>query len=461
MQLPQLFIERMRRCRSEQDFERFMASYELPLRRGVRVNTAKIDVARFLEAFQLPLTPSPFAEDSFYLDEEHKAGADPLFHAGAYYMQEPSASSAVTVLAPQAGERVLDMCAAPGGKSTQIAAALDGKGLLWSNEYVKTRARILEQNIERMGVKNAVVSNIDTRILADKLAGFFDAVLVDAPCSGEGMFRKEPDALTHWSEENVRMCAKRQRDILLAAADALRPGGRLVYSTCTFAPEENECTVAWLLQNRPDLEPAPIEVAFGCEGLAADAVSPFDETVSFARYEQTACRRIFPYDGGEGHFIAAFRRREDAESGMTASYVYPRADAAAKDAQKLYADCFTDEMYGIPVTVGETVRLLPHGLPDLKGCGVLSAGVALAEIKKGRVEPCHAAFMAADAECCRRVVHLMPSDSLARAFLHGEEIPCDGENGYTAVAIAGVVCGFGKVSGGRLKNRYPKGLRLL
>lgn len=460
MVLPNKFVERMQLLLGD-NFGRFMDSYDAPLRRGVRVNTQKITAKALRAAFTAPLSPAPFAENSFYLDAEHKAGADPLFHAGAYYMQEPSAASAVTVLNPKPGERILDLCAAPGGKSTQIAAYLKGEGLLWSNEYVKNRARILEQNIERMGVRNAVVSNAAVDQLSSRLSGFFDGVLVDAPCSGEGMFRKEPDALTGWSEENVHMCAARQREILLAATDMVRPGGRLIYSTCTFAPEENECTVAWLLAARPDLEPTDITVTFGQEGFAFEKAASFDKTVQKGRFSEKACRRIFPFDGGEGHFIAAFRRREDAQSGIPAPYVYPKADGAAKDAEKLYADCFADDIYGIPVTVGETVRLLPRELPDLKGCGVLSAGVALAEIKKGRVEPCHAVFMAAKSAGCRRLVSLTPNDPLARAFLHGEEIPCDGENGFTAVAIAGAVCGFGKVSGGRLKNRYPKGLRLL
>ena len=460
MQLPEVFVDRMRRLLGA-DVERFLGSYDLPLRRGVRANTLKTDQARLREAFGALLESAPFAQHSFYLDSPHKAGADPLFHAGAYYMQEPSAASAVTVLNPLKGERILDLCAAPGGKSTQIAAALQGDGLLWSNEYVKNRARILEQNIERMGVRNAVVSSADSAQLAQRLQGFFDGVLVDAPCSGEGMFRKEPEALTCWSEENVRMCAARQREILQNAADMVRPGGRLVYSTCTFAPEENECTVAWLLAARPDLEPLTVDVSFGCAGLPYETVAGFDETVQAGRYQPTACRRIFPYHGGEGHFIAAFRRREDAAGGVTLPYVYPSADAAVKDAQALYANCFTDEPYGVAVRMGDVVRLLPHGLPDLKGCGVLSAGVLLADIKKGRVEPCHAVYMAADAAACRRVVSLGKQDPLARAFLHGEEIPVTVDNGFTAVAIEGVVCGFGKVSGGRLKNRYPKGLRLL
>ena len=188
MELPAAFCRRMERLLGA-EYKRFFESYEKPLRRGVRVNLLKTDKERFLSLFPLPLVPSPFAADGFYLDAPHKAGGDPLFHAGAYYMQEPSASAAVTVLAPKSGERILDLCAAPGGKSTQIAAGLGGKGLLWSNEYVRARAHILGQNSERCGVRNAVLSSSDAETLARGLPAFFDAVLVDAPCSGEGMFR--------------------------------------------------------------------------------------------------------------------------------------------------------------------------------------------------------------------------------------------------------------------------------
>ncbi len=453
MQLPERFCERMKRLLGD-EYTAFIEKYDIPARRGVRVNTLKIAREEFLPAFSAPLTPSPFAAHSFYLDTPLKAGADPLFHAGAYYVQEPSASSAVTVLSPQKGERILDMCAAPGGKSTQIAAALGGTGLLWSNEYVRARARVLEQNMERCGVRNAVISNAAPADLGRRLPGFFDRVLVDAPCSGEGMFRKEPDALTGWSEEAVKMCADRQRDILLSAADTVRAGGVLVYSTCTFAPEENECTAVWFLHNRADFEPLPIEVSFGRAGFAFEQIAPFDNTLCEAgRYDPKACRRIFLSDGGEGHFIAAFRRRLDADTKAVPPFIYPQRDPNAKAAQALYADLFTDAMYGTPMTVGDTVRLLPAGLPDIRGCGVIAAGVPLAEVKKGRLEPAHGAFTAATSAACRRVAAFAPEDPMLRAFLHGEEIPFDGDNGYTAVAVAGTVCGFGKVSGGRLKNR--------
>ncbi len=459
MQLPAIFLQRMERMLGDA-YAQFCAAYENPLRRGVRVNTLKSKPETVANGFDTSLTASPFANNSFYLDAEHKAGADPLFHAGAYYMQEPSAASAVTVLSPQKGERILDMCAAPGGKSTQIAAALDGEGLLWSNEYVRNRVRPLQQNLERCGVRNAVVSNADSAVLAQGLIGFFDRVLVDAPCSGEGMFRKEPAALEGWSEEAVRMCAQRQREILSNAAQTVKENGVLVYSTCTFAVEENESTVMWFLNTHPDFEPLEIDVSFGMQGLSAQTVASLDPTAECARYNPKATRRIFPHHGGEGHFIAAFRRCT-APDGVTLPYAYPQDTKLRAQAEALYADCFTDEMYGIPVLLGDTIRLLPQGLPRLDGLGVVAAGVSLATVQKGRLEPTHSIFAAAHPNTCRRLLSLDSHDAAARAFLHGEELEFAGDKGYTAVAVGGAVCGFGKVSGGRLKNHYPKGLRLL
>jgi NOL1/NOP2/sun family putative RNA methylase len=455
--LPEIFVKRMKFILGE-DYTRFETAYALPLRRGVRVNTLKWSVEDCLTAFPCALEPSPFSPDSFYLNEPFKAGADPLHHAGGYYMQEPSASSAVTVLAPLPGDKVLDMCAAPGGKSTQIAGLLQGKGLLWSNEYVSGRARILQQNMERLGVRNGVVSNADSARLGEHLPGFFDKVLVDAPCSGEGMFRKEPVALADWSEQAVGMCAARQKEILHNAAKTVKAGGKLVYSTCTFAPEENEGVVAWFLDTHPDFEPEIIEVTFGAQGLPFEKVLPFVTDVTGERYDPCSCRRIFPFDGGEGHFIAAFRRKEDSVTGATQEYRYPAVDTAGK---ALFEDCFLNEVYGVPVRTGDFIRLLPHHLPDLSGCGVLSAGVQLAEVKKGRLEPCHGAFTAAKGEECRRRLELDADAPRLTAFLHGEQLDCAGENGFTAVTVKGLTCGFGKVSGGKLKNRYPKGLRLM
>jgi len=457
MRFPIEFEKRMQLLLHE-EYTAFLDGYQRPLRRGLRVNTNKIALTDFLSAFPHELSPSPFAANSFYLDEEHKAGSDPLHHAGAYYMQEPSASSAVEILDPHPGERVLDLCAAPGGKSTQIATALGNTGLLWSNEYVPARARILQQNLERWGVRNAVVSNQDTGILCDGLSEYFDAVLVDAPCSGEGMFRKEPQALSEWSLDNIHLCASRQDTILDNGAKAVRPGGRLVYSTCTFAPEENEGVVARFLENHPDFVLDPISVAWGCPGFSVERVRLFCPDIS-DDVDLTGCRRILPQHGGEGHFIARFHRL--GETFITDRTITPQINNTyASAATELYADCFTDTPGGILITTKEQIRLVPP-LPDCRGLGVLSAGVAVATICKNRLEPCHSIFMASRAEHCRRTLDFDPYDPLLAAFLHGEEIPCEGEKGWTAVCVAGIPVGFGKASGGRLKNRYPKGLRLL
>lgn len=456
MHLPPKFEERMRLLLQD-EYDAFMKGYDLPLRRGLRINSAKIDIDNFFKVFPHPLEGAPFSEECFYLDSPHKAGSDPLHHAGAYYMQEPSASSAVSILDPQPGEWILDLCAAPGGKSTQIAARIGENGLLWSNEYVASRAKILQQNLERCGVRNAIISNRDTAPLCQHLEGMFDAVLVDAPCSGEGMFRKEPQALTEWSENNILLCATRQQEILNNAAKAVKPGGRLVYSTCTFAPEENECVVAAFLNAHPDFTLLPIDVKWGRPGFNAERVQPF-ATDLVTEENLSYCRRIFPQHGGEGHFIALLQRDGDFTASHYSSYTPPAKDPYREEAAALYADCFTDTPEGEFVTFGDQVRLLPCSMPDCKGFG--SAGVAVASVCKNRLEPCHSIFIASRSEHCRRALHFNGHDPLLIAFLHGEEIPCD-EKGWTAVCVNGCVVGFGKASGGKLKNRYPKGLRLL
>ncbi len=455
--LPHAFVERMRRLLGD-GTDAFLNGYALPLRRGLRVNTLWCDTDAFLRSFPHPLEASPFADDAFYLDAPHKAGADPLHHAGAYYMQEPSASSAVTVLRPQKDEYILDLCAAPGGKSTQIAAALDGTGLLWCNEYIKNRAQILLQNLERLGVRNAVVSNADTAPLCKQLEGCFDAVLADVPCSGEGMFRKEEVALTQWSEALVTECAVRGEGILHNASLAVRDGGRIVYSTCTFAPEENELQIAHFLQTHPDFELLDCAVDFGRPAFSAAQLAPFEDVPHDLPLER--CRRIFPADGGEGHFIALLRKRGD---GARRTHPAPeiRPDDATRTAEDLWKDCFTCEPNGRFVRYGDTVRLVPRDLPTVSKLTVLSAGVPVGTVAKNRLEPHHALFASACPADCKRVVPLTLDDARTLAFLHGEEIAVDGDKGYALVTIEGVPCGFGKISGGVLKNKYPKGLRRL
>ncbi len=356
--------------------------------------------------------------------------------------------SAASVLCAQKGERVLDLCAAPGGKSTQLASALAGEGLLWSNEIVRSRANILLSNIERCGVSNAVVSCAEPEALCEALQGVFDKVLVDAPCSGEGMFRRDPEAFNEWSPEHSDACSVRQLKILESAKKALRPGGIMVYSTCTFSYEENEGVIEKFLEANPDFELIDCAEAFGRRTLGGKAC------------------RIYPMDGGEGHFAAKLRKKEDSFTHGASAY-YQTESTEDKKIPQLVKDFLADTFFDLSaysrlLLRGDEVYALPKFCPDLKGTGTIRAGVFVGTIKKNYFEPAHALFMAAKAENIKRIVNLSLQDPRLPRYLHGEEIPVEGNlKGYTAVAVEGIVTGFGKVSGGMLKNKYPKGLRIL
>ena len=429
-----------------ESFQEYQAALEKPCFRGLRVNPLKCSDEKVLSALPFPLQKTPFAEHSFYLPKEvPKLGSHPYHHAGAFYLQEPSACCAVSALSPQKGDKVLDLCAAPGaGKSTQIASMLGGEGLLWSNELVRNRALVLLSNIERMGIRNAVVSSCRPDVLCEGLAGFFDKVLVDAPCSGEGMFRKEEQARADWSLEHIAACAQRQLAILASAAEAVREGGILAYSTCTFSREENEEVVAAFLKNHPFvLEPIPD---------------------SFGRpaFGMPEARRVFPMDGGEGHFVARLRRTGPNERGP-APYRPAPEPMRGLGIDLLKELCgrlpLEDPGYSI-IRAGGQLLLLPPDLPDLRRLGVIRAGVPLADIKKGRVEPAHGFFMAAQPQEIVRMLDFPRDSREISAFLRGEELDVpEGWKGYAGVAVDGILTGFGKCSGGRLKNKYPKGLR--
>lgn len=440
MELPEKFCEAMKGMLGP-EWEACRQSLSRPPLRGVRLNPLKCGEAVLRASLPFAITPSPFSPLSFYGGAGERLGALPAHHAGMFYSQEPSASSAVTALSPRPGERVLDLCAAPGGKSTQIAALLEGRGLLWSNEVVRGRADALLSNLERLGVPNAVVSNARPQRLCTALAGWFDRVLVDAPCSGEGMFRRDPGAVAAWSPEHVEACAQRQRLILDSAAQAVRAGGVLVYSTCTFSRAENEDTCAAFLKSHPEFAAEPIPAAFGRPAL-----------------DGGPARRIFPMDGGEGHFVARFRRVAGPPGQKISPFTGEDTGRARQQARALYQELFHGEP-GPTAAIGGRVLLLPPGLPDLTGLHVLRAGAELAQCRANRLEPAHGVFMSRAKADCLRALDFPPDSPQLLAFLRGEEIDCP-EKGYTAVCVGGVVTGFGKASNGRLKNRYPKGLRL-
>lgn len=441
--LPQDFLNRMQTLLPA-DFDAFLQCFAKPGFRGIRWNPLKCTLDTLRNNLPFVIEPSPFSPLSFYIPQNvERIGSLPLHHGGAFYVQEPSASSAVTVLAPQPGDRVLDLCAAPGGKSTQIAALLEGKGLLWSNEYVKNRANILLSNVERMGISNAIVSSCHPEQLCDQLAGYFDKVLVDAPCSGEGMFLHDDGAIAAWSQAHVESCAVRQQSILDSAAKAVAPGGILVYSTCTYAEEENESVVLQFLATHPEFELVDSGVAFGRAS---------------AKLPQT--RRIFPMDGGDGHFVAKLQK-QDGNSYHGGVFVPSvKKNEGARQGEALYHTLCVDDHCPVIFQSGDYLYLLPEQLPDFQNLHILRAGVQLGICKKNRIEPAHHFYMAAKPEMLRQIISLSSSDNAVQQYLRGEEIECDGSyKGYVGVCVDGVTLGFGKCSGGKLKNHYPKGLR--
>lgn len=441
LSLPEEFLKRMSAMLGT-EYPGFLEGYRRPAVRGCHLNTLKCTQEKLCRGLPFPVEPSPFSAAGYIFPQDaERVGRLPLHHAGAFYVQEPSASAPVTVLDPQPGERILDLCAAPGGKSAQIASALAGKGVLWSNEIVRSRASVLSSNLERLGVQNAVVSCCHPEKLCGSLVGYFDRVLVDAPCSGEGMFRRSEEAVQDWSPAHVAACAERQGLILNCAAGALRQNGILVYSTCTFSKEENEDVVTNFLASHEDFALENCGMSFGRPGLLPET------------------RRIYPMDGGEGQFMARLRRLS-APEGTPAERGHRNP---SREGEGFFRTIFRSEPRNSIERDRDILFLVPDFLPETKDLGVLRIGVPLGTLRGGRVEPAHGLFMAAEAGDFRREFsYPLDSPELA-AFLRGEELVCPDEtfSGYCAVLADGIPTGFGKCSGGRIKNHYPKGLRNL
>lgn len=427
--LPEAFLNRIKNQLGA-EYPDFLNSLERPRAVALRFNPLKG------ERPTLPFVgePVPWEKQGFYYDPQARPGLHPYHEAGVYYLQEASAMAPVAMLNVQPGERVCDLCAAPGGKSTQIAGYLQGKGMLLCNEIHPTRAKILSRNVERLGIANALVTNERPSRLAEKLPEFFDRVLVDAPCSGEGMFRKEEAAVTDWSQETVEMCADRQLEILESAARLLRCGGRLVYSTCTFAPEENEQVVAAFLQTHPEFEPERVDAPWFAPG----------ENCTF---------RLWPHKLlGEGHFLAVLRKNGEAAA--------QRKACAGEKLPKQWLDFAKEQHISLPdgkaVLFGSGLYWAPPELPDLSGIKVLRTGLELGEVKKDRFVPAHA--LALWLKGCVRCVSFPFDSTEIRSYLHGETLPSD-IKGWCLVQVDGYSIGWGKGDGRVLKNHYPKGLR--
>ncbi len=540
--LPEAFRKRMQ-LQLGTEYEAFAESLEGERYRALRVNPLKGGESpseareRFLAVSPWRLEQVPWEADGFYYapagpggktcqkaegfdgklcpkEEDAQApegpGRHPYHEAGVYYIQEPSAMAPVAFLGAEPGEKVLDLCAAPGGKSTQIAGRMQGKGLLVSNEIHPQRARILSENVERLGIRNCLVLNETPQRLAEVFPGYFDRVLVDAPCSGEGMFRKNENAGEEWSPENVEQCAARQDGILDCAVAMLRPGGRLVYSTCTFAPQEDEGSVSRLLRRHPEmkiLDPAQClagsgraEAAGSGESHAAQRAEAAgsgeshaaqraddpgvrermnvwgfasgradwieDEEAPVSGIENTL--RLWPHRlRGEGHYLAALQKGGIQTAGEVRSLYGTERGIPEKDCREYLdfaADTLTGKPEGIYLRFGEQLYLAPGDMPALKGLHVLRPGLHLGTLKKNRFEPSHALALALSPKEARRCCPVdgpkaQEGHTAAETYLKGQTFPFAGEKGWYLITVDGYSLGWGKLAGGIMKNHYPKGLR--
>lgn len=459
MNLPIEFEKKMKAFLGN-EWDDFLYSYDNNRFQALRFNTLKVqspeERMRILKVLGIsPDKKVSWANEAYYFDENVRPGKHPYHEMGLYYIQEPSAMSAAALLAPKPGMRVLDLCAAPGGKSTQLATYLGDSGLLVSNEINTQRSRILSQNIERMGIKNAIVTNEDSFVLASHFPGFFNAIQVDAPCSGEGMFRKLPEAIEQWSPENVAICAARQKEILDNAAVMLKPGGTIVYSTCTFSKEENEDVIECFLERHPDFTLEEME-------------------------------RFWPHKvDGEGHFVAKLVRRGCVDTDLKADRKTKKnknsknrknetKPALTKENMKLLSE-FLDETIledmaawiknSRLVMFGEQLYRLPDMEVDIKGLKVQRAGLHIGEFKKQRFEPSHSLALALKLSEAKNVVKLTCDNPQTIGFFNGQSVMLSDEQaaeckkGWALVCVDGYPAGWGKVNGAQVKNHYPKGLR--
>jgi 16S rRNA C967 or C1407 C5-methylase (RsmB/RsmF family)/NOL1/NOP2/fmu family ribosome biogenesis protein len=482
--LPEAFCQRVKNQLGPEGWAAFAACQRQVPWGGLRLNTLKGKPKELLKLLDFPLEPVPWARDGYYYPIEYRPAKLPFYQAGLYYLQEPSAMSSAALLDVQPGDYVLDLCAAPGGKSTQLAAALQGQGLLVSNDNSPKRVKALVWNLEHWGVTNYLVLQEEPAHMANAFKGFFDKILVDAPCSGEGMFRKDPKAVSGWQAYNGEVCRRMQDDILQAAAGMLRPGGRLLYSTCTFNPLENEETIKAFMQGHSDFELINLPMY---EGWLAGSCLP--ET-----------RQLWPHlVRGEGHFVALLQKKEEAAL-VTASKTASAAALAAapslvgqlshklvgkeglgkkvladKKSQydyklqpdkwleplyKFMAENLTEPLPGPFALFQNHVYQVQGDIPDLAGLKVAKPGWYLGMIKGNHFEPSQAMAMGLKASQFKRCLHLDPADPLVDRYLKGETLMIEGEKGWTLVTIAGYPLGFGKQTEDFMKNSYPPGWRI-
>ncbi len=448
-QLPIEFVNRMKNLLGD-EYALYEKAVNEPPVKAYRVNTDKISIEDFEKINPFGSEKISYVQNGYYLGVD-KVGNHPFHHAGLVYVQEPAAMAPAECIDIAPDSYVLDMCAAPGGKSTQLKNKLGNKGMLVSNEIIPSRCKILTGNIERLGLKNCVTTCMDTSRLADIFPDTFDVIMVDAPCSGEGMFRKEQIAIDEWSQENVNKCAVRQAEILENAVKCLKDGGTIIYATCTFSLEENEMTVDTFLKSHPEFEIMPVTERV--KKATSDGIK-FDgcecENIHFAR-------RFYPHKNrGEGQFMAVLHHKGDK---AFSQHVTKKQGAKINPILIDFLDDTLESYNKEDITLYGDTPVFYSGDIVIKKGNAFMCGVTIGEIKKNYVLPHHQLFMAYG-DVFKRKIDLSPDSEEIIKYLRGEEIKTDCQNGWASVTVCGVTVGGAKVSNGVAKNHYPKGLRI-
>ena len=458
MNLPIAFEEKMKQLLGE-EFPDYIKCYDEPRYYGLRVNTKKITVEKFQEICPFDIRPIPWIENGFYYDgEKVQPAKHPYYFAGLYYLQEPSAMTPANRIPIEPGDKVLDVCAAPGGKATELGAKLRGEGVLIANDISNSRAKGLLKNIEVFGIGNVLVLSEEPGKIEDYFQGYFDKILIDAPCSGEGMFRKDKKMVKAWEEHGPEFFAKIQRGIVTQAARMLKPGGMILYSTCTFDPLENEGTIEYLLKEYPEFV---IKDILPYEGFA-QGIPEVTESKS-EDFRKTV--RIWPHKmHGEGHFLALLQKGEPVEEEQK-KIKSKRAKKMPEELETFLRDV-TWEIDANRLEIHtERVYYMPENLPDVKGIRFLRTGLYLGDVKKNRFEPSQAFAMCLKKEEYRHTISLPVEDERVAKYLKGETIEVDDlvspkEKGWQLICVEEYPLGWGKLAGGTLKNKYLPGWRL-
>lgn len=457
MEFPVSFTEKMKAILGD-EYEDFLKGYDRTRHYGLRVNRTKITAEQFERMSMYDLTPVPWIDNAFEYEDSVSPAKHPYYFAGMYYLQEPSAMTPANLLTIEPGDRVLDLCAAPGGKATELGAKLNHTGLLVANDISNSRAKALLKNIELFGIPNVLVTSEPPEKLAEKFPGFFDKILIDAPCSGEGMFRKNPGMMKDWETYGPKHYSDLQRSIVPHAIRMLKPGGMLLYSTCTFSPEENEGSVKFMLDLDPDLEVVDIPNRY--EGFAPGR----PELIEDGTEDLKKCVRIWPHKmNGEGHFIALLRKKEKTEE--TVKKAKTRKEKALP---ALLEDFMKDCSYpvnGNDIEIQEDrVYLMPEGIKGIKGLRFLRSGLLLGTLTKDRFEPSQAFAMVLKKEQYKATIDLSSIDHRVIRYLKGEtievdDLPLKRQKGWQLVCVDGFPLGWGKLVNGSLRNKYLPGWR--